>query len=569
MNKKIVIQTLEKIALYLELKGENPFKISAFRKAAAALETDERSLSAIGDITAIKGIGKGTAAVIQELMETGESTQLKELEESVPKGLIPLLKLPGLGGKKLAKLYSELGVDGIDSLKEACLSNKVQKLAGFGAKTEEKILKELEQFGLHNERHPYWSLEPIVEELSKLLSSIKEIQKFSVAGSFRRVNETSKDLDFIIATRDPEIVREHLLSTLVIKEVIGAGDTKVSVILDMDHPLSIDFRLVSIAEFATALHHFTGSKDHNVRMRQLAKQQDKKISEYGVEQPDGTVQTFESEEAFYAHFDLPFIPPTIRESGKELERLEEIGNLVTLDSILSDLHMHTTWSDGAHSIQEMGEALIDRGYTHGVITDHSQFLRVANGLTPERLEKQRLEIYEFNETHSNFRLFAGTEMDILPNGQLDFEDEVLKELDFVIASIHSSFTQSQDKIMERLHQAIQNPYVHMIAHPTGRVIGKREGYNPDMKTLIQWAAEYGKILELNASPYRLDLCAEHLEMAMALNVPVAINTDAHAIEQLSSMATGVGYAQKAWVKKELVVNTWSLQQFETFIRKNK
>ncbi|MBM7606900.1 DNA polymerase (family 10) [Lysinibacillus composti] len=569
MNKKIVIQTLEKIALYLELKGENPFKISAFRKAAAALETDERSLSAIGDITAIKGIGKGTAAVIQELMETGESTQLKELEESVPKGLIPLLKLPGLGGKKLAKLYSELGVDGIDSLKEVCLSNKVQKLAGFGAKTEEKILKELEQFGLHNERHPYWSLEPIVEELSKLLSSIKEIQKFSVAGSFRRVNETSKDLDFIIATRDPEIVREHLLSTLVIKEVIGAGDTKVSVILDMDHPLSIDFRLVSIAEFATALHHFTGSKDHNVRMRQLAKQQDKKISEYGVEQPDGTVQTFESEEAFYAHFDLPFIPPTIRESGKELERLEEIGNLVTLDSILSDLHMHTTWSDGAHSIQEMGEALIDRGYTHGVITDHSQFLRVANGLTPERLEKQRLEIYEFNETHSNFRLFAGTEMDILPNGQLDFEDEVLKELDFVIASIHSSFTQSQDKIMERLHQAIQNPYVHMIAHPTGRVIGKREGYNPDMKTLIQWAAEYGKILELNASPYRLDLCAEHLEMAMALNVPVAINTDAHAIEQLSSMATGVGYAQKAWVKKELVVNTWSLQQFETFIRKNK
>ena len=356
---------------------------------------------------------------------------------------------------------------------------------------------------------------------------------------------------------------------LVIKEVIGAGDTKVSVILDMDHPLSIDFRLVSIAEFATALHHFTGSKDHNVRMRQLAKQQDKKISEYGVEQPDGTVQTFESEEAFYAHFDLPLIPPTIRESGKELERLEEIGNLVTLDSILSDMHMHTTWSDGAHSIQEMGEALIASGYTHGVITDHSQFLRVANGLTPERLEKQRLEIYEFNETHSNFRLFAGTEMDILPNGQLDFEDDVLKELDFVIASIHSSFTQSQDKIMERLHQAIQNPYVHMIAHPTGRVIGKREGYNPDMKTLIQWAAEYGKILELNASPYRLDLCAEHLEMAMALNVPVAINTDAHAIEQLSSMATGVGYAQKAWVKKELVVNTWSLQQFETFIRKNK
>lgn len=392
MNKKIVIQTLEKIALYLELKGENPFKVSAFRKAAAALETDERSLHEIEDITAIKGIGKGTALVIQELMETGESTQLKELEQSVPKGLIPLLKVPGLGGKKLAKLYSELGVDGIDSLREACLSKKVQKLAGFGAKTEEKILHELEHFNEHSERHPYWSLEPIVEEIYSLLHSIKSVQKFSVAGSFRRVNETSKDLDFIIATDEREKVREQLLTSLAVKEIIGAGDTKVSVILDIDEPVSIDFRLVSLAEYATALHHFTGSKDHNVRMRQLAKQLDKKISEYGVEQPDGTIETFDSEEAFYAHFNLPFIPPTVRESGKELDRLDELSQLVTLDSILSDLHMHTTWSDGAHSIQEMGDALIERGYTHSVITDHSQFLKVANGLTPQRLEKRGITV---------------------------------------------------------------------------------------------------------------------------------------------------------------------------------
>lgn len=569
MNKKIIIKTLEKIALYLELQGENPFKVSAFRKAAAALEGDQRSLNEMEDITQIKGIGKGTAAVINELIETGESTQLKELEEKTPKGLVPLMKLPGLGGKKLAKLYQELGIDSVESLRAACLAKEVQKLAGFGAKTEEKILKELEHLGERSERHPIWQLEMIVFEINELLSNIKEVQKYSVAGSFRRVNETSKDLDFIVATDSREKVKERLLTDLAIQEVVADGDTKVSIVLDIDDPVNVDFRFVTLDEYATCLHHFTGSKDHNVKMRQLAKQQGKKISEYGVEQPDGTVKTFKSEEEFFAHFNLPFIPPTIRENGQELERLDEISQLVTLDDIVTDLHMHTTWSDGAHSIQEMGKALIERGYSHGVITDHSQFLKVANGLTPERLLRQRQEIYAFNDDHPHFRLYAGTEMDILPNGSLDFDDDVLKSLDFVIASIHSSFTQSQDKIMERLWTAIQNPYVHMIAHPTGRVIGEREGYNPDIPQLIKWASEYGKILELNANPYRLDLCVEHLKLAMEYNVPIAINTDAHAIDQLRFMEVGTKYAQKAWVKKELVVNTWSTEKFETFIRKNK
>jgi len=569
MNKKIIINTLEKIALYLELQGENPFKVSAFRKAAAALEADQRSLSEIDDITQIKGIGKGTAAVINELMENGESLVLKELEEKTPKGLIPLMKLPGLGGKKLAKLYQDLGIDSVDSLRIACENKEVQKLAGFGAKTEEKILKELEHLGERSEKHPIWQLEMIVRDINDLLSSIYEIKQFSVAGSFRRVNEMSKDIDFVISTDNREIVKEKILEDLVVKEVVADGDTKVSVVLDLDDAINVDFRLVSDDEYATALHHFTGSKDHNVKMRQLAKQQDKKISEYGVEQPDGTIKTFNSEKAFYAHFNLPYIPPTIRESGQELDRLDEIQHLVTIDDIVSDLHMHTTWSDGAHSVQEMGKALIDRDYTHGVITDHSQYLKVANGLTPERLLRQRQEIYAFNDEHPEFRLYAGTEMDILPNGTLDFDDEVLKSLDFVISSIHSSFSQSQDKIMERLFTAIKNPYVHMIAHPTGRIIGEREGYNPDVPQLIKWAAEYGKILELNASPYRLDLSIDYLTMAMEYNVPIAINTDAHAIEQLRYMKLGTEYAQKAWLKKELIVNTWSQKDFETFLYKNK
>ncbi|WP_107840741.1 DNA polymerase/3'-5' exonuclease PolX [Metasolibacillus meyeri] len=569
MNKKVIIRTLEKIALYLELQGENSFKVSAFRKAAAALETDERSLSEIEDITAIKGIGKGTAAVIEDLLQNGQSAVLQELEQAVPKGLIPLMKVPGLGGKKLAKLYQELGVTDVDSLLQACEAGQVQALAGFGAKTEEKIKKELMNLGSRAERLPIWQLESVVLEINEVLAKIAEVERFSVAGSFRRTNETSKDVDFIVATTAPEAVREAILSQLVILEIVAAGDTKISVVLDQDEPVSVDFRLVTLSEYATALHHFTGSKDHNVRMRQLAKAQGKKISEYGVEQPDGTMMTFASEQEFFAHFDLPFIPPAVRESGKELERIEELQQLVQLDDIISDLHLHTTWSDGAHSVAEMGQALIEKGYQYAVVTDHSQYLKVANGLTPERLAKQKVEIEQFNAQQSSIRLFRGTEMDILPDATLDFSDQVLHELDFVIASIHSSFTQSQEKIMERLYTAITNPYVHMIAHPTGRIVGQRGGYNPDIPQLIEWAAEHGKILELNANPYRLDLCTEHLQLAMEKNVPIAINTDAHAIEHLRFMDIGVQYAQKAWLKKELIVNTWTLAQFEAWIRRNK
>ncbi|MEQ6855450.1 DNA polymerase/3'-5' exonuclease PolX [Lysinibacillus capsici] len=569
MNKKTIIRTLEKIALYMELQGENPFKVSAFRKAAAALEGDERSLSEMDDVTKLKGIGKGTAAVIEDLMATGESSLLKELEEIVPKGLLPLLKLPGLGGKKIAKLHQELGIDSAESLKAACEAGKVRELAGFAVKTEEKILKELANLANRSERLPIWQLEPVVLQIEALLGSMKEVDRFSVAGSFRRALETSKDIDFIVVTEAVEEVREKLLNSLAIQEVVAAGDTKISVILDLDEPVSVDFRLVKDNEYATALHHFTGSKDHNVRMRQIAKARGEKISEYGVEQEDGTVLTFQDEAAFFAHFDLPWIPPSLRTGTAEFDKTNIIQNLVRLEDIKADLHMHTTWSDGAYSVAEMGEALLARGYQYSVITDHSQFLKVANGLTPERLEKQRGEIEVFNAAHPDFHLFKGTEMDILPDGSLDFEDQVLKELDFVIASIHSSFTQSQDKIMARLLTAMQNPYVHMIAHPTGRIIEDRDGYNPDMKQLIAWAKEYGKILELNANPYRLDLCVEHLEMACAAGVPVAINTDAHDIAHLRFMDIGVRYANRAWLPKDMIVNTWTREQFEAFIQRNK
>ncbi|MGB2991702.1 MAG: DNA polymerase/3'-5' exonuclease PolX [Paenisporosarcina sp.] len=565
MNKKVVIRTLEKIALYMELKGENPFKVSAFRKAAQALELDARSLVEIEDVTKLKGIGKGTASVIEELKETGKSSELQVLEESVPSGLLPLLKLPGLGGKKIAKLYQELGVDSAESLKQACEDGRVSSLAGFGEKTQVKILKELDQFESRPDRLPIWRFETAVLVIEDILSKITQIDKFSVAGSFRRVKETSKDLDFIIATTDIVTVRETLLKELPVKEIIAAGDTKVSVTIDLEELIDVDFRLVEPAAYITALHHFTGSKDHNVKLRQIAKSQGKKISEYGVEQEDGSNQTFESEHEFFAHFGLPYFPPAVREDSKEFDRQDELKNLIHVESVKADLHMHTTHSDGAHTLREMVEACVAKGYTHMAITDHSHYLRVANGLSAERLRDQMKEIGKLQKEYPSIHILAGTEMDILPDGSLDFDDDLLSELDFVIASIHSSFSQPQEKIMERLFTAMKNKHVDMIAHPTGRIIGQRNGYEPDVSQLIKWAAEYGKILELNANPHRLDLATEYLIEAQNLNVPIAINTDAHAIEQLRFMEIGVKYAQKAWLKEDLIVNTWSYDKLKKYL----
>ncbi|WP_269050515.1 DNA polymerase/3'-5' exonuclease PolX [Sporosarcina sp. G11-34] len=561
LNKKTIIRTFEKIALYMELLGENHFKVSAFRTAANVLELDPRSLSEMDDILKLKGIGKGTGAVITDLIEKGESNLLNELEETVPKGLVPLLKIPGLGGKRIAKLHDAIGIDSVESLRLACVEGRVSKVPGFGKKTEENYLTEIDILGTRAGKFPIWQMEKVVSFVEEELQAIPEIKRFSVAGSYRRTEEESSDVDFIIVTEEPSIVREKLLASLPMVATIAAGDSKLSVTLDLEEAIDADFRFVKEEQFASAIHHFTGSKDHNVRMRQLAKSKGLKISEYGVEDQDGIVTTFESEEQFFNYFNLPFIPPAVRRNGTELDRAEELAGLVKLEDIRSDLHMHSTWSDGAHSVREMVEAARTKGYSHIVITDHSHYLKVANGLTPERLREQIEEIRLLNKEYDDIEIFCGTEMDILPNATLDFDDDLLSELDFVIASIHSSFSQSQEEIMDRLHTAMKNPHVNMIAHPTGRIIGQREGYNVDVPQLIRWAKEYGKILELNGSPYRLDLATEHLIMAQEAGVHIAINTDAHAIEQLDVMEIGVKYSQKAWLKKETVVNTWPLDKF--------
>ncbi|KZE64518.1 hypothetical protein AWM68_10250 [Fictibacillus phosphorivorans] len=570
VNKKEIVRTLEQIALYLEILGENSFKVSAYRKAANALESDERTMDEIGDVSKLKGIGKGTATVIVEMMEKGKSDLLVELQEKVPSELISLLQVPNLGGKKIAKLYSELGITNIESLKEACENGKVRALAGFGAKTEEKILSSLKDLGKRPERLPIAYMLPIAEKIELQLEKMTHIEKFSRAGSLRRYRETIKDLDFIISSQNPDKVKEQLLNLDGIIDVIASGDTKVSVVLDEKISVSVDFRIVEPQQFATTLHHFTGSMEHNVKMRQLAKARGEKISEYGVENVEtGDVQTFKTEEEFYLHFGLNWIPPEARETGDEIELFKEAHELIQLSDIKGDLHLHSTWSDGAFSIEEMAEEARRRGYEFMAITDHSQYLRVANGLTPERVRMQRQEINKLNKKYSDFKILAGIEMDILPDGTLDYDDDLLEEVDFVIASIHSAFSQDKSKIMKRLKTALEHNKVDLIAHPTGRLIGRREGYDVDIELLLKLASETDTAIELNANPNRLDLAPEWLQKAQELNVKIAINTDAHYKDTMKHMEIGAAVARKGLIRKDSVINTMTLKELETYLNRKR
>lgn len=561
INKKDVVKLLETIAIYLELKGENTFKVSAYRKAAAALEANDQSIDEIEDFTKLNGIGKGTAAVIEEYIKDEQSDTLRQLQEEVPEGLVPLLDLPGLGGKKLAKLYQELGVIDAASLKEAVESGKVASLSGFGKKSAEKILDGLANVGSRPERVPIAMMLPLAERIESFLESLEGIEQYARAGSLRRMQETVKDLDFIIATNDPKTVQEQLLTIDNLKEVIAKGDTKVSVTLEEGYDINVDFRLIEPAAFATTLHHFTGSADHNVALRQLAKKRGERISEYGVENVEtGELITFKSEKEFFGHFGLSFIPPEVREAQGELESFKHQMPLVQLSDIQGDLHMHSTWSDGAQSIEQMAKQAIELGYSYIAITDHSKYLKVANGLDEKRLRKQREEIERINALYPDFHIFAGVEMDILPDARLDFDDDFLQEMDYVIGAIHSSFSQSADQIKERLTAALEHPNVNVIAHPTGRLIGRRAGYAADPDWLLEKAAETGTVIELNANPNRLDLSWTYLKKAQELGVKIAVNTDAHSYATLSFMEVGVAMARKGWLKPETVINTYSKQQ---------
>ncbi|MDS4005647.1 DNA polymerase/3'-5' exonuclease PolX [Staphylococcus capitis] len=564
MTKKDVIQLLEKIATYMELKGENTFKVSAYRKAAQSLEIDERPLDEIEDVTELKGIGKGVGEVINEFRNQGESSTLQALQEEVPEGLVPLLKIQGLGSKKIAKLYKELHIIDKESLQKACEEGEVSKLSGFAKKTEQNILEAVKALGAKKDSYPIDQMRGLNNEIIDFIKKLKHVDNYSSAGSFRRYKEMSKDLDFIISTEQPLEVQQQLLDIPNKVKEVAVGDTKVSLELSYDdETIGVDFRLIEPKAFYHTLQHFTGSKDHNIRIRQLAKERNEKVSEYGIEKADGTLLQFQSEEEIYHHFDVNWIAPAMREDGSEFDK--DLSDIISLEDINGDIHMHTTYSDGAFSIREMVEANIAKGYQFMVITDHSQSLKVANGLQVERLLRQNEEIKKLNEEYDEIDIYSGTEMDILPDGSLDYDDEVLAQLDYVIAAIHQSFNQSEDEIMKRLEVACKNPYVRHIAHPTGRIIG-RPGYKPNIEKLMKLAEETNTILEINANPKRLDLNAETVRKYP--NVKLTINTDAHHTNHLEFMKYGVATAQKGFVTKDRVINALSREEFKSLVENN-
>ncbi|MDH9161018.1 DNA polymerase/3'-5' exonuclease PolX [Staphylococcus succinus] len=565
MTKKDIIQLLEKIATYMELKGENTFKVSAYRKAAQSLEIDERPLDQIEDVTELKGIGKGVGEVIDEYRQKEKSSTLEALQQEVPEGLIPLLKIQGLGSKKIAKLYKALGIDGKESLQQACEAGEVSELSGFAKKTEQNILEAVKALGAKKDQYPIDQMRGLNYEIKGYLETIGDIDQFEVAGSFRRFKEMSKDLDYIISTEQPLKVQQALLDIPNKVKEVAVGETKVSLELSYDdETIGVDFRLIEPEAFYHTLQHFTGSKDHNIRIRQLAKANDEKVSEYGIEKANGELLQYQSEREIYEHFGVNWINPSIREDGSEFDK--DLSDIIKLEDINGDIHMHTTYSDGAFDIEEMVLANIAKGRQFMVITDHSQSLKVANGLSVERLLRQNKEIKALNAKYDEIDIYSGIEMDILPDGRLDYDDEVLAQLDYVIAAIHQSFNQPQEEIMKRLENACRNPYVRHIAHPTGRILGKRPGYEPDIDRLCEIAEETNTILEINANPKRLDLNAETVKKHP--NVKLTINTDAHHIDHLEFMAYGVATAQKGLVKKDRVINTMSREAFKSLITNN-
>lgn len=567
LNKKDYIKQLETIATYLELSGENPFKISAYHKAAANIETYQGDINTLQNFTEIKGVGKGVAEVLDDIKQNGESSLLLTLKESTPQGLIQMLKIRNLGAKKIVKINEALGIDDIEQLKQACIDNKISALPGFGKKSEENILKGIEEMLTMTEKLSIYQMHQFTQMIDAYLAGSKDILQFDATGSFRRKNEFSSDIDYILNTTDRTAVSKYISEAPFIKEVELQGNEKITVQVERDDIVTTaDFRFTDTLGYAHMLQHFTGSKDHNIRIRQLAKAKNEKINEYGITKEDGSLIQYATEKEIYRHFNVNYIPPEMRTDGSEFD-IQNLDEIITLNDIKGDIHMHTTYSDGAHSIEQMIERAIEKGYDYIAITDHSKSLFVANGLSEERLLEQNALIKSLNKQYNEIDIYSGIEMDILGDGSMDYNDDILKELDYVIGAIHQSLTQSEEDIMKRLKNACENPYVRHIAHPTGRLIGKRHGYAVNIEQLIQIAKETNTVLEINAHPMRLDLSANILRRYPDLQL--TINTDAHAINQLDLMPYGVGTAIKGRVKKNQVINTMDRATFKEWVTKGK
>ncbi len=558
MKNQEIAKIFNDIADMLEIKGENPFRIRAYRRAAMNIEGLAKDVSDMPkeELVKIPGIGQDLAGKIEEYIKTGKLNFYENLKKDVPESLSNLLSVPGLGPKTAKVLYEKLKIKDIDELERLAKEHKLSGLPGIKEKTEENILKGIEMLKRGIERQPLGKVLPLANDIYEHLKKKAPLDKISLAGSIRRWKDTIKDIDILATSKDPKAVMDVFVHLPHVKEVLMRGPTKSSIVTN--EGIQVDLRVVAEESFGAALAYFTGSKAHNIRLREMALKAGLKINEYGIfREKDNKKIGGEKEEDIYRILGLPYIPPELREDAGEIEAALEnrLPVLIELKDIKGDLHVHTKLSDGSHDFDELIKAAIERGYEYIAITDHSKGLGIARGLTVEKLLDEKKEIESINKKLKGFRLISGTEVDIRSNGEMDFPDEVLKRLDIVVASIHSGFRQGKDKIMKRLISAMKNPYVSIIAHPTGRLIGERDPYDIDIEELLKVAKETGTAIEINAYPLRLDLNDVYVKKAKEMEVPIVISTDTHLISQFDYMAYGVSIARRGWLERKDVLNT--------------
>ena len=569
MNNKEIVKILEDIADFLDLKGENIFKIRAYQKAARSIEQSSVELEQLVNENRLKevpGIGEAIAKKITELVSTGKLEYFEKLKAEFPPGISTLLEIPGIGPKTAMLLSNELSINTKEELENAILEGKVAQLPRMGEKTADNILRHLQALRRKDRRIPLGEAVNIMDEIFAMLREVPGIKNLTPAGSLRRLKETVGDIDLIGTADNAEAVIASFISLPMVREVLAQGPTKASVIVTSG--LQVDLRIVEHEAFGSLLQHFTGSKQHNIDLRERARRQGLSLSEYGITDIEtGKMETFISEAAFYQRLGLQYIPPEIREGTDEIEKAAHgtIPRLVEVSDIKGELHVHSDWSDGRDTIESMVLAAKDRGYEYICISDHSGGRGIARGLTPERLEQQLQEINRLRRNIDGIHILTGMEVDIRADGSLDMTDEILARLDVVTASIHSGMEQTQGKITARIIKALENPNVDILAHPTGRLMPKREAMDIDMEAVFQTARRTGTVLEINAMPDRLDLKDTHIYRARQLGVALVINTDSHSVEHLSLIRFGVGIARRGWCEAGDILNTRPFHEVIVYI----
>jgi DNA polymerase (family 10) len=570
MKNASISELFSEMADIMEIIGEDRFRINSYRRVArviADMPTDVEEILATGKLAQTPGIGKSSLAKIEEFIKTGKITAHQELLKNIPQTLLELLKIPGMGPKGVKAVYENLKVKSIVDLKAAIESGKLAELTGFGDKKAAIIAKGIEFLAKSTGRirlDQAFNAATIVIEFLKGLPGVKKIE---YAGSLRRCAETIGDVDILVSAKEGKKIIDTFVGAEFVQEVLAAGDTKGAAIIKTDScPVHVDVRVVPRESFGAAWQYFTGSKQHNVRLREIAVKAKLKLNEYGLFRGKKMIAGA-TESEIYKKLGLDYVEPMLREDRGEIEAAQKrnLPEIVRLEDIKGDLHMHTTASDGSCELEELVGAVKSKGYKHICITDHSPFVSIANGLSPARLAKQIEKIHKFNDRQKDITILAGSEVDILADGSLDYDDKLLAELDFVIGSIHSRMSGDRETITKRTMKAMDNPYLHCIGHPTGRLIGEREPMDIDINAVIKHAAETHTAMEVSANPYRLDLKDVHCKMAIEAGVKLVINTDAHKLHQLDYMPFGVTTAGRGWVTKADVLNAWPLAKLKSWL----